>query len=126
MNTKTRNIVSTVIGVLPSIMVAMSAFMKLSGNPQMVDGFTKMGMIQYLQLFGAIEVISLILFFYPKTHKIGFLLLCSYLGGAMSIELSHGQPPISALLLALYWVSVFIKDKNMFLPVKDDKTHSIS
>ncbi|HTB06366.1 MAG TPA: DoxX family protein [Bacteroidia bacterium] len=125
MKPKTRKIVALVIGILPSLMVAMSAFMKLSGNPQMVDGFTKMGMIQYLKVFGIIEVVSLILFFYPKTYKIGFLLLCCYLGGAMSIELEHGQPPMSALLIALYWISVFIKEKNMFLPAHDE-SHIIS
>jgi hypothetical protein len=126
MKPKTRKIVSIAVAVIPSAMVAMSAFMKLSGNPQLVDGMTKIGFAPYIKLFGVIELVSLILFFYPKTSKIGFLLLCCYLGGAMATELGHGEAPMAALFIALFWVSVFIRDKGMFLPIKHDNSHSIS
>jgi hypothetical protein len=121
MTSKTKNIVAIAVGAAPAAMVLMSAFMKLSQNPQMVDGLTKGGMGSYITMLGAIEVISVALFFYPKTNKIGFYLLCSYLGGALATELSHGMPPMSALLIALFWVSMFIKDKANFFPAS---THS--
>lgn len=114
MTSKTRNIISIVIGALASIMVLMSAFMKLSGNAEMMAGLTAGGFGPYIKLFGLIEVISLILFFYPRTYKIGFYLLCCYLGGALATELSHGHTPMSAILLVLFWVSFFIKDKTNF------------
>jgi hypothetical protein len=101
-------------------MVLMSAFMKISGNAQMMTGLTAIGFGPYIKLFGIIEVISLILFFYPKTYKIGFYLLCCYLGGALATELSHGQTPMSALLLVLFWVSFFIKDKSNFFPTSSN------
>jgi hypothetical protein len=121
MTSKTKNIVSVAVGAIPAAMVLMSAFMKLSQNPQMVDGLTKGGMGPYIAVLGITELISVILFFYPKTTKIGFYLLCSYLGGAMATELSHGMPPMSAVMIALFWVSMFIKDKTNFLPAS---THS--
>lgn len=114
MTDKTRNIVSIVVGAVPGAMVLMSGIMKLTLNPKMVDGLGKGGFGSYIQLFGAIEVISLILYFIPGTKKIGFYLLCSYLGGALATELSHGQPPISAALLALFWISFFIHNKINF------------
>ena len=92
MTSKTKNIISIIIGVLASIMVLVSAFMKISGNAQMVTGLTVGGFGPYIKLFGIIEVISLILFFYPKTYKIGFYLLCCYLGGALATENGVGRP----------------------------------
>ena len=123
MTNKTKNIISIIIGALASIMVLMSAFMKISGNAQMVTGMTAGGFGPYIKLFGIIEVISIILFFYPKTYKIGFYLLCCYLGGALATELGHGQPPMSAILLVLFWVSFFIKDKANFFPTNNNSNN---
>ena len=116
MSTKTKRTISIVLMVLPSIMIAMSAFMKLAGAEKIVEGLTKGGLGNYVLLFGIIELVSLILFLVPKTHKIGFLLICCYLGGALSIELASGQPPVAAILLAVIWTAVFLRDKYVFLP----------
>jgi len=116
MSEKTKRILSIVLMAIPSLMLTMSAFMKFSGAEEIVNGFNKMGLLPHLTWIGIIELISVILFIYPKTHKIGFLLLCSYLGGAMSIELAGGQPPMAAVFIAVLWISVFLKDKMMFLP----------
>ena len=117
MSNKTTKIISIVLMVIPSLMIAMSAIMKLAGAEQVVQGLTKGGLGSYIKLFGVLEILSLVLFIYPKTYKIGFLLLCSYLGGAMSIELASGQPPMAAVFLAVIWISVYLRDKLMFLPV---------
>ena len=89
--------------------------MKLTGAEQVVTGLTKGGLGSYITLFGIIELIAVALFLYPKTYKIGFLLICCYLGGALSIELASAQPPSAAIFLAIVWISVFLKDKFMFL-----------
>ncbi|MGP8215448.1 MAG: DoxX family protein [Bacteroidia bacterium] len=123
MTDKTRKIISIVVGAVPAAMVLMSAVMKFSGAEMIVNTFATYGLGAYVKIFGAIEIISLILFFYPKTSKIGFLLLCSYLGGAFATELAHSQMPMSAMLLILFWVSVFIKDKSTFLP-SSNKTNN--
>ena len=115
MSTKTTKIISIVLMVIPSLMIAMSGIMKLAGAEKVVDGLTKGGLGQYITFFGVIELASLALFIYPKTYKLGFLLLCSYLGGAISIELASGQPQMAAIFLAIIWTSVFLRDKLMFL-----------
>ena len=115
MTTKTKKIISIVVGAIPGAMVLMSGVMKLTLNPKMVEGLTQGGFGPYIQLFGAIEIISLILFFVPRTKKIGFYLLISYLGGAMSVELAHGSAPVTVPLLILLWISFFLDDKQNFI-----------
>jgi hypothetical protein len=115
MSTKTTRIISIIFMGLPSLMLIMSAVMKLTGAVQVVNGLTKIGLGSYITLFGIIELISVALFLYPKTYKVGFLLICSYLGGALSIELATAQPPMAAIFLSIVWIAVFLKDKLMFL-----------
>ncbi len=115
MSTKTTRIISIILMGLPALMLIMSAVMKLTGAEQVVNGLTKIGLGSYITLFGIIELISVALFLYPKTYKVGFLLICSYLGGALSIELATAQPPMAAFFLSIIWIAVFLKDKLMFL-----------
>lgn len=115
MSAKTTRIISIVLMVIPSLMLIMSGVMKLIGAEQIVTGLTKVGLGSYISLFGIIELITVALFLYPKTYKIGFLLICCYLGGALSIELSTAQPPSAAIFLTIVWIAVFLKDKLMFL-----------
>ena len=115
MSAKTTRIISLVLMIIPSLMLIMSGVMKLIGAEQIVTGLTKVGLGSYISLFGIIELIAVALFLYPKTYKIGFLLICCYLGGALSIELSTAQPPSAAIFLTIVWIAVFLKDKLMFL-----------
>jgi hypothetical protein len=115
MSAKTKRILYIALMAIPSLMIAMSAIMKLSGAEKIVTGLSKAGLGNYVMLLGIIELISLVLFIYPKTYKIGFLLLSAYLGGAMSVELAGGQPPMAAIFLSLIWISVFLRNKFMFV-----------
>lgn len=96
-------------------MLIMSAIMKLTHAQAIVEGFSKSNLINYLTLIGIIEIVSVILFWIPNTAKVGFLLLCAYLGGAISIELAGGQFPTAAVFLALLWISVYLTRKEVFL-----------
>lgn len=115
MSTKTKRIISIVLMALPSLMLVMSAAMKLMAAPEIVAGLTKGGLGNFIQLFGVVELIAVVLLWIPKTYKIGFLLLCCYLGGALSIELASAQPPAAAIFLTLLWIGMFLKDKAVFI-----------
>jgi hypothetical protein len=112
---KAVRITAIILKIIPSAMLILSAVMKLTHAQAVVEGFSKSNLINYLTLIGLIELISVILFWIPKTAKLGFLLLCAYLGGAISIELAGGQFPGAAVFLALLWVSVLLSDRVMFL-----------
>ena len=100
---------------IPSIMLIMSGIMKLAGAEQIVAGLTKAGLGQYITLFGIIELVSVALFWFPKTYKIGFLLMSCYLAGALSIELTSSATPTAAFLLVFLWMGIFLKNKLMFV-----------
>ena len=89
--------------------------MKLIGAKQIVEGLSKTGLGSYIFLFGLIELLSVILLWIPKTRNIGFFLICGYLGGALSIELSIGRMPTAAVLLMLIWIGAFLSDKSLFV-----------
>ncbi|HWY33384.1 MAG TPA: DoxX family protein [Nitrosopumilaceae archaeon] len=112
---KTTRIISIVLMVIPSLMLVMSAIMKLAHAQAVVEGFSKSALVNYITLIGIIELTSVVLFLIPKTTKLGFLLLCSYLGGAISIELASGQAPTAAIFLALIWISVYLRNRLMFI-----------
>ena len=114
MSTKTKRIISNALMVIPSLMLIMSAVMKLIGTEPIVTGLTKAGLGSYISFLGIIELLSVALFLFPKTYKIGFLLICSYLGGALSIELATAQPPSAAIFLTIVWIAIFLKDRLMF------------
>lgn len=115
MSQKTIRIISWTLMILPSLMLLMSAFMKLSGAEEIVQGMTAGGFGDYILLFGVIELAAVLLFLIPKTHNIGFLLLCCYLGGALAVELGSGQPPVAAVLLVVLWIAAFLRNKYVFL-----------
>jgi hypothetical protein len=116
MNNKITNIISIVLMVLLSLMLASSAFAKFSGSEEVVNGMTAIGLGGVIFIIGAVELLSVILFLVPRTRKVGFLLLLSYLGGAASIELAAGQFPVALVLIAIAWTAVFLRNRSMFLP----------
>jgi hypothetical protein len=113
---KTTRIISIVLQGLVSAMMVLSAFMKLTHAEALVEGFKKIGLADFITAIGLIELTAVILLWIPKTKKVGFLLICSYLGGAIVIELGGGHFPTAAVLLTIYWIAMFLRERQMFLP----------
>ena len=97
-------------------MVVLSGIMKLMRSEEVVAGLSKVGVGEYLTPLGLMEIGFTALFIYPKTLRIGFILLTCYFSGALATELSHGAPFNAALPLALIWISAFLRDRAIFLP----------
>ena len=57
---------------IPSLMLLMSAFMKLSGSEMMIQNLTKVGLGNYVTFLGVIELVSVTLFLFPKTARLDF------------------------------------------------------
>ena len=115
---KAKKIATIVVTVLASLMPVFSGIMKLTQSPQMVETLTKVGVGGYLVPLGLMEIGFTALFVYPKTMKIGFILLTCYFAGALATELSHGTAFNAALPLALIWIAAFLRDSSIFLPGK--------
>ena len=118
MSIKTKKILSLIFMILPSLLLVFSGFGKLTGNEEVVTGLTKIGFGPYITLLGIAELVFVGLFLFPKTYKIGFYFILSYLGGAAAIEVSGGSFPIAFILIALAWIGVYFKDEQNFFPAK--------
>jgi len=116
---KAKKIISLVLMVVPALLMIFSAAMKFAAAPQVVEGLTKIGFLPYfpLPLLALLEITSVALFLIPKTWRIGFFLMCGYLGGAGAIEIVGHQPPTAFFLLTLFWIGVYLKDQLMFTGV---------
>ncbi|HEX5026645.1 MAG TPA: DoxX family protein [Agriterribacter sp.] len=115
MTKKTKKMASTILLVIPSFMVLLSGIMKISGNETVVNGLSQLGFGAYLYLLGIAEIIFVALLWIPKTWKLGFFLLLSYLGGAAAIEVAGGKGAVALMLIALLWAGIYVKNSAMFL-----------
>ncbi|HWV67712.1 DoxX family protein [Chitinophaga sp.] len=117
MTIKAKRILSTVLMAIPILVLMMGGVMKLANAepPSVVRFLTKYGFGDYMKLLGTGELIIAALLLYPKTNKLGFLLASCYLGGAFCLEISGSQPPASAVFLAILWVGMFLRSREMFL-----------
>ena len=113
---KAKKIITIIFTVLASAMVIFSGILKLTGSADLVAALTKVGVADYIIYLGIMEILFTALFIYPKTMKIGFILLCCYFAGALATELSHGTPFNALTPMILIWIAAFLRDKFIFLP----------
>lgn len=115
MSNKVKKILSIIFLAIPSFVMVMSGAMKLSGAEKVVTGLTKAGFGSYISILGIAEIIFVILLWVPKTYKIGFYFILSYLGGAAAIEIAGGTNPMALAFIALAWIGFFLKDNQNFV-----------
>lgn len=110
-------IITRVVTGLAALMVALSSVMKLLHKPEVVASLAKVGVAPYTNLLGGMELLFTALFLYPKTMKLGFILLSCYFAGAIATDLSHGGSVLNAAIpLVLVWIATFLRDRSVFLP----------
>lgn len=112
---KIKRIVTIVFTALAVLMPVLSGVMKLSGNKELVEGLSKVGVGDYTVILGLMEIVFAGLFLYPKTMKMGFILLSCYFAGALATELTHGTPFNALMPMVLIWIAAFLRDRNVFL-----------
>lgn len=112
---KAKNAIWIILMIIPSIVIILSGIMKILKVDQVVQQMTQHGFGNYLPLMAISEFIFVALFLYPKTYKIGFLFFTCYLAGAMALEISGGRFPVMAIFLTMIWISVFLRNKSMFI-----------
>lgn len=116
MKNKAKITATRTLAALVSLIIIMSASSKLAFVPQLVEIFSKIGLVSYLKILGMTELMFLTLFLWRKTRKLGLLLLTGYFGGAMAVEMSHGTFFIApASILTLVWITAYLYDEKIFL-----------
>lgn len=116
--------VGRIATALPILMFLFSAFMKLSGNPQVMDQFVnRFGFpANTLVPIGILELLCALIYAIPRTSVLGAVLLTGYLGGAVVTHLRIGDPAFfSPFLVGLVvWLGIYMRERRLhaILPVR--------
>ena len=97
---KKRKIAGYSLTIIPSLMLLMAGISKVIKSEEMIKNFNIISNFENkVQLVGIIILVSLGLYWIPKTSKFGFLLLCSFGGGVVVTEMVAGHTPILGLMI---------------------------
>lgn len=113
-----------VFTALPILMLLLSATLKLTKQPQMVETFT--GRLGYaasaLAGLGLLEVACVVLYAIPSTAVLGAVLLTGFLGGAIATHVRVGDPSflVPLFLGVLVWAGIYFRDERLgwLLPLR--------
>jgi hypothetical protein len=114
--TRVTSWIGRVLSTLPVLMLVMSAAMKFSGSPQVLEVFVgKLGYPQSIIVgLGILELSCTILYVIPRTAVLGAILLTGYLGGAISTHLRVGEAFVAPLGLGiLVWAGLYLRDERI-------------
>jgi hypothetical protein len=106
MSNKTQKIIYWVLTGLVSFVFVGSAIGKFTANAEALKMAETFGLnAQSYTMLAIVELISVLLFIFPRTGVLGTLLLAAYMGGAIATHLEHGQSIIAPCIVqAFLWV----------------------
>lgn len=109
-----KKIITIVVTALIVGMTALSGIMKLIPSAENTAMLEAIGFGQYGIWLGLAEIVFAALFVFPKTMRLGFILLSCYFAGALAINISYNQPPFALITIVLVWLSAYLRDKSIF------------
>ena len=100
---KTKKIIYWVLTGLVSFVFLGSASGKLTGNEEAVKMAANFGIDAHTYtMIGIVELVSLLLFIFPRTGVIGTILLSAYMGGAIATHVQHGVPILAPCIILTF------------------------
>src|SRR6187431_2403979 len=78
MKSKANKIIKWAPSILITLIIGAGSIMKLTAQPQLVEVFSKTGLLPYMKLLGVVELVFVSLFLWPCTLRVGFFLLTGY------------------------------------------------
>ncbi len=109
---KIHKITGWIIASLLTVLFLYSASGKLFLHPEQMEQM-KLGDWRIIIALG--EIVSSLLFLFPKTNRYGTLLLSSYMGGAIIIHMTGGMSiMMPSLVLVLVWVVYYLRTPDLF------------
>ncbi|MBL7942776.1 MAG: DoxX family protein [Flavobacteriales bacterium] len=100
MTTRSKNIILWSLTGLVGLIFIGSAMSKFLGGAEIIQMASETGIAhETFRLLGILELLSVLLFIFPRTGVLGTLLLASYMGGAITTHLTLGQSVIAPLLI---------------------------
>lgn len=107
--------IGRVVSALPVLLMLFSAYFKLSGQPEAVEGFAKDGFpAGSLLRIGIVEVAVVLVYLVPRTAILGAILCVGYLGGAVVTHVRHGEPFIIPIAVGvMLWLGLWLRDPSL-------------
>ena len=110
---------------LAILFLAFDTSMKLLLAAPAVEGTAQLGYpASSVLAIGIIQLVCLAAYAFPRTARIGAVLLTGYLGGAIATHLRVGSPLLSHTLFPIYvaalvWGGLYLRDRRVrsLLPV---------
>jgi len=104
---KTNKIIYWTLTGLVTLVFLGSSSGKLMGNAEalkMAEGFGFNA--ENYRTTGVVELISVLLFLWPRTGILGTLLLSAYMGGAIATNVQHAQPLMAPCIVLTFVLAV--------------------
>lgn len=96
------------------LILGLGGVNKIVGTTEMVNNFTFMNLLPYIEFIGIIEIISVILLLIPRTALYGAVLVGSIMSAAVALHLSlmGGDNITGPLMLGSFaWVGYFLRNR---------------
>ena len=114
--TPTRIWAGRALTALPILALGLSATMKLSQTPQVLEKFTgEMGFpVSTLVPIALLELFCLALYAFPRTRILGAILVTGYLGGATVTHVRIGDAFVVPVVLGIIaWLGVYLTEARL-------------
>jgi hypothetical protein len=109
MSEKTKKIIYWSLTGLIAFVFVGSAMGKLTADAKALEMAASMGLdANTYKMLGFIEIISVLLFIFPRTGILGTILLVAYMGGAIATHLENGQSIIAPCVIQTILILVSI------------------
>ena len=107
--------VGRVISILVSLLFAMSAFMKLRGGHEVIQGMAHLGLPESLIVpLAILEISCVVIYTIPATAVLGAILLTGYIGGAICTHLRVGDPFFMQIAIGiLVWLGLYLREDRL-------------
>lgn len=103
------------ISCLASLVFMLSAFMKLRGGAELVQGMAHLGLPASLTLpLAILELSCVVVYLIPGTSVVGAILLTGYMGGAICTHLRVGDPFFIQIALGVFvWLGLYLRETRL-------------
>ncbi len=110
MSEQTKKIIYWILTGLIAFVFVGSAMGKFTADANTLKMVESIGLnANTYKLLGVIELVSVLLFIFPRTGILGVILLVSYMGGAIATHLESGQSVVAPCIIqtALVLISFY-------------------
>ena len=107
--------VGRVITVLASLLFLISAFMKLKGGAEVMQGMAHLGLPESMVMpLAILEISCVVIYLIPATSVLGAILLAGYIGGAICTHWRAGDPFYIQIALGLFvWLGLYLRENRL-------------